>query len=282
VVLIGQPAEETGQGARAMLRDGLFTRFPKPDFCLALHDKADLPAGDVACTPGLMLANVDSLDITVRGVGGHGAWPHLTKDPVVLASQIVLALQTIVSRETEPGQAAVVTVGAIHGGTKRNVIPDEVTLQLTVRTYSEEVRRHTLEAIRRIVRGQALAAGLPEDRLPVVTQPEESFAALTNDVALTERLLHVFKGWLGEAHVHPARPTMGGEDFAEYGRTPERIPICLFWVGGVNREKFEQARRTGQPLPSLHSPFWAPDPEPTIRTGVTAMSAAALELLAAP
>jgi len=280
LVFIGQPAEETGQGARAMLRDGLFTRFPKPDYCLALHDKADLPAGDVACVPGPAYANVDSLDIVVRGVGGHGAWPHTTKDPIVLASQIVLALQTIVSRQTEPGEPVVVTVGAIHGGTKRNVIPDEVTLQLTVRTYSEEVRRRTLESIRRIVRGQALAAGMPEDRLPVITQPEDSFAVLTNHVALTGRLMTVFKGWFGEEHVHQARPTMGGEDFAEYGRTPEQIPICIFWVGGVNREKFEEARRTGKPLPSLHSPFWAPDPEPTIKTGVTAMSAAVLELLA--
>ncbi|MCX8090270.1 MAG: amidohydrolase [Verrucomicrobiae bacterium] len=280
LVLIGQPAEETGQGARAMLRDGLFTRFPRPDFCLALHDKADLPAGDVACVPGPAYANVDSLDVIVRGVGGHGAWPHTTKDPIVLASQIVLALQTIVSRETEPGQPAVVTVGAIHGGTKRNVIPDEVTLQLTIRTYSEEVRQRTLESIRRIVRGQALAAGLPEERLPILQQPEDSFAVLTNHVALTQRLMTVFKAWFGEQHVHQAKPTMGGEDFSEYGRTPEQIPICIFWVGAVNREKFEQARRTGKPLPSLHSPFWAPDPEPTIKTGVTAMCAAALDLLA--
>lgn len=280
LVLIGQPAEETGQGARAMLRDGLFTRFPKPDFCLALHDKADMAAGDVGCVPGPAYANVDSLDVIVRGVGGHGAWPHTTKDPIVLASQIVLALQTIVSRETEPGQPAVVTVGAMHGGTKRNVIPDEVLLQLTIRTYSEEVRQRTLESIRRIVRGQALAAGVPEDRLPLISQPEESFSVLTNNIALTERLMGVFKGWFGPEHVHQAKPTMGGEDFAEYGRTPDQIPICIFWVGGVNREKFEEARRTGKPLPSLHSPFWAPEPEPTIKTGVTAMSAAVLELLA--
>jgi hippurate hydrolase len=279
LVLIGQPAEECGGGARAMLKDGLFTRFPKPDFCLALHDKSDLPAGMLAYTPGLMLANVDSVDITVRGCGGHGAWPHGTKDPVVLASQIVLALQTIVSREIEPGQAAVVTVGSIHGGTKRNVIPDEVKLQLTVRTYADEVRQKTLAAIKRIARGQALAAGMPEDRLPIVTLTDETFSAVINDAQLTERVANAFRSWFGKENVRLASPTMGGEDFAEYGRTADKIPICLFWVGGVKRSVFDEAKRAGKNLPSLHSPFWAPDPEPTIKTGITAMTAAVLELV---
>jgi hippurate hydrolase len=262
-----------------MLKDGLFKRFPKPDFCLALHDKSDLPAGMLAYTPGLMLANVDSVDITVRGLGGHGAWPHGTKDPVVLASQIVLALQTIVSREIEPGQAAVVTVGSIHGGTKRNVIPDEVKLQLTVRTYTDEVRHTTLDAIKRIARGQALAAGMPEDRLPIVTMTDETFSAVINDVQLTEWVANTFRSWFGKENVLLARPTMGGEDFAEYGRTADKIPICLFWVGGVKRSAFDEAKRAGKTLPSLHSPFWAPDPEPTIKTGITAMTAAVLELV---
>ena len=278
LVLIGQPAEETAGGARAMLKDGLFRRFPKPDFCLALHDKSDLPAGQLAYTSGLMMANVDTVDISVRGLGGHGAWPHMTKDPVVLASQIVLALQTIVSREIEPGQAAVVTVGSIHGGTKHNIIPDEVKLQLTVRSYTDEVRQQTLDAIKRIARGQALAAGVPEDRLPRVTISDQTFNALFNDPQLTERVARTFKSWFGEENVQLAKPTMGGEDFSEYGRTPDQIPICVFWVGAVNRAKFEKAERTGKTLPPLHSPFWSPDPEPTIKTGMTAMTAAVLEL----
>jgi len=226
-----------------------------------------------------MMANVDTLDIIVRGFGGHGAWPHMTKDPVVLASQIVLALQTIVSRGIEPGQAAVVTIGSIHGGTRPNVIPDEVKLQLTVRTYTDEVRRKTLDAIKRIARGQALAAGMPDDRLPIVNVTDENFNALYNDPQLTERVIQVFKSWFGEDNVQLDRPTMGGEDFADYGRTADKIPICLFWVGAVKREVFQEAKRTGKTLPSLHSPFWSPDPEPTIKTGVTAMTAAVTELM---
>src|SRR3989440_899766 len=177
VVMIGQPAEEKVQGAAKMLRDGLFTRFPKPNYCLALHCAADLPAGTVGVTEGYALANVNSIDIVIRGVSGHGAWPHKTKDPVVLAAQTVLALQTIVSRETDPTQPAVVTVGSIHGGAKHNIIPDEVRLQLTLRSYSEEVRQHTIEAIKRITHGLAEAAGIPEDRQPLVTIADESASA---------------------------------------------------------------------------------------------------------
>jgi hippurate hydrolase len=279
LILIGQPAEERGGGARAMLKDGLFTRFPKPDFCLALHDKADLPAGTVGYISGFALANVDSVDITVHGVGGHGAWPHMTKDPVVLASQIVLALQTIVSREVEPGQAAVVTVGSIHGGSKHNIISDEVKLQLTVRSYTDEVRKQALDAIKRIARGQGIAAGVPEDRLPEVKLSDEFTPATFNPPELTERLAKTFKSWLGEENVQQVKPVMGGEDFSEYGRTAEKIPICFFHVGGVKREVFDEATRTGKTLPSLHSPFWAPDPESTLKTGITAMTAAVLELM---
>jgi hippurate hydrolase len=279
LVLIGQPAEERGGGARAMLGDGLFTRFPKPDFCLGLHDKADLPAGTIGIVPGFAMANVDSVDITVHGVGGHGAWPHTTKDPIVLASQIVLALQTIVSREVEPGQAAVVTVGSIHGGSKHNIISDQVKLQLTVRSYTDEVRKQTLEAIKRITRGQAVAAGLPEELMPEVKLGDEFTPATYNSPELTERVTKVFKTWLGEESVRQVRPVMGGEDFSEYGRTAEKIPICLFHVGGVKREVFDAAQRGGKPLPSLHSAFWAPDAEPTIKTGITAMTAAVLELM---
>src|SRR6266568_1363262 len=201
LVVIGQPAEERGGGARAMLADGLFTRFPRPDFCLALHDDAELPAGTVGYTPGYALANVDSVDITIHGIGGHGAYTHKTKDPVVLAAQIILALQTIVSREIQPGEPAVVTVGSIHGGTKHNIIPDEVRLQLTVRSYTDEVRRQTIEAIKRIVRGQAMAAGIPEDRMPEVKLGDDFVAATYNNPEVTGRITSVFKTWFGESNV---------------------------------------------------------------------------------
>jgi len=279
LVLIGQPAEELGGGASRMLADGLFTRFPKPDFCLALHDSAERPAGSVSYTPGFAMANVDSVDVTVRGLGGHGAHPDKTKDPVVLAAQIVLALQTIVSREIEPGESAVVTVGSIHGGTKHNIIPDEVQMQLTVRSYTDEIRKQTLDAIRRIVRGQAAAAGVPEDRLPLVQVAEDYTAATYNDPKLTERLAGMFKDWLGETNTTYRKPTMGGEDFGEYGRTADKIPICMFDVGAVKPEAVEESKRTGKPLPSLHSPLFAPVPEPTLKTGITAMTAAVLELM---
>lgn len=279
LVMIGQPAEERGGGARAMLNDGLFTRFPKPDFCLALHDKSDLPAGTVGTTSGAALANVNSVDITVRGVGGHGSAPETTKDPIVLASQIVVALQTIVSREITPGQPAVVTVGSIHGGTKHNIIPAEVKLQLTVRSYTDEVRDKVLAAIKRIAHGQALAAGVPEDRLPEVKLSDDSTPATFNAPELTKRVDKSFRNWFPADKVVSAKPVMGGEDFSEYGRTADKIPICLFWIGGVKQEVFAEAQRSGKPLPSLHSPFWAPDPEPTIKTGVTAMTAAVLELM---
>jgi hippurate hydrolase len=282
LVFIGQPAEEAVGGALGMLDDGLYQRFPRPDFGFALHDDAELAAGTVGYTPGYSGANIDSVDITVHGVGGHGAYPHKTKDPVVLAAQIVLALQTIVSREVKPGEPVVVTVGSIHGGTRRNIIPDEVRLQLTVRSYQEEVRQQTLAAIKRIVRGQALAAGMPEDRLPEVKVTDEITPALYNDPQLTERLVDALKGWFGETNLIRKPPSMGGEDFSEFGRTEPKVPICMMNVGGVSSEARKDSQRTGQPMPSLHSPFWAPAPEPTIKAGVTAMTAAALELLGKP
>ena len=279
LVLIGQPAEELGLGAHAMLADGLFQRFPRPDFCLALHNNAEYAAGTVLYTPGYSYANVDSVDLIIHGIGGHGAYPHKTKDPVVLAAQIILGLQTIVSREVKPGEPAVVTVGSIHGGTKYNIIPDEVYLQLTVRSYTDEVRQQTLEAIRRIARGQALAAGLPENLLPEMKLGEGFSPATRNDPALTERLAGVFKAWFGDEKVVQKSPSMGGEDFSEYGRTAEKIPICMFEIGGVAPEALQESARTGKPLPSLHSSRWAPAPEPTIKTGITAMCAAVLELM---
>lgn len=280
LVFIAQPAEETGTGAKAMLADGLFTKFPKPDYCLALHDNAELPAGSVAANEGFVMANVDSVDITIRGVGGHGAYPHKTKDPIVLAAETVVALQTIVSREVKPGEPAVITVGSIHGGTKHNIIPDEVKLQLTVRSYSDAVRAQLLAAIERVTRGVAMTAGLPEDRLPIVKVDSDYTPALYNDPALTRRLAAVFKTSLGEASVLAFAPTMGGEDFSEFGRTKEKVPICSFWLGAVKAEAVAASQATGKPLPSLHSSLFAPVPEPTIKTGITAMTAAVLELAA--
>ena len=282
LVLIGQPAEEMGAGALGMLHDGLFTRFPQPEACISFHDNAELAAGTVGYCPGYSGANVDSVDIVVHGVGGHGAYPQKTKDPVVLAAQMVLELQTIVSREVRPGDPAVVTVGSIHGGTKRNVIPDEVRLELTVRSYSEEVRQQVLAAIKRIARGQGIAAGLPEANLPEVTAGDDPTPALYNDPALTERLAKVCRSWFGQTNVFQQAPSMGGEDFSEYGRTPAKIPVCMLRVGGVAPERLAESRRTGKALPSLHSSLWAPVPEPTIKMGVTTLVAATLELMAKP
>jgi hippurate hydrolase len=280
LVFIGQPAEERGAGARAMLKDGLFTRFPKPDYCLALHVSSDMPAGTLGVVEGFVLANVDSVDISVRGAGGHGAWPHKTKDPIVLAAQTIMVLQTIVSRETDPLESAVVTVGSIHGGTKHNIIPDDVELQLTVRSFSDQVRANTLAAIKRIVRGQALSAGIPEERLPTVKIDESEFTPATyNHPELARRLGGVFKGIFGDKHVVTRKPVMGGEDFSEYGRTADKIPICIFWLGSVEPERVAESERTGKPLPALHSNLFRPVPEPTIKTGVTAMTAAVLELV---
>ena len=279
LVLIGQPAEERGGGAKAMLADGLFTRFPKPDFCLALHVGADQPAGTVGYIEGFALANVDSVDVTIRGVGGHGAFPQATRDPIVLAAQTILALQTIVSREVAPGEPAVVTVGSIHGGTKHNIIPEEVRLQLTLRSFTDEVREQTLAAVRRITRGLGQAAGLPEERMPIVTLGNEFTPATYNNPELTRRLTGVFQTWLGEGNVIPRKPVMGGEDFSRYGRTEDKIPICIFWLGAVNPEVVRDSLKAGKSLPSLHSSLFAPAPEPTIKTGVTTLTAAALELL---
>jgi hippurate hydrolase len=281
LVFIGQPAEEIGVGARAMLTAGLYQKFPKPDFALAVHDSATLAAGTVGTVEGYVMANVDSMDITVRGIGGHGAYPHTTKDPIVLAARIVGALQTVVSRETRPVDPAVITVGSIHGGTKHNIIPNEVKLQLTLRSYSDQVRAHTIEAIRRICRGEAIAAGLPDDLMPVVTVKEEEFTPATyNDPALTRRVRAALDRWLGTENVKTIDPEMGGEDFSQFGRTLDKVPVCLFRLGAVDPAKVAESLRTGLPLPSLHSSKFAPLPEPTIKTGITAMTAAALDLLA--
>lgn len=278
LIFIGQPAEEVGGGAKAMLADGLFTRFPKPDYCLAWHVNADLPAGSVGYTSGFTMANVDSIDITVRGIGGHGAYPHTTKDPIVIASQLVLALQTIVSREIQPTEPAVVTVGSIHGGTKHNIISDGVKLQLTVRCYSDAVRDQIHAAIRRIARGVAVTAGLPEDKMPTVTVSDEYTPATYNNPELTARAVGSLRKLLGEGNVIERKPVMGGEDFGRYGRTEDKIPIVLLWLGAVSPKTFKESMQAGKTLPSLHSPYFAPDAEPTIKTGTIGMATVALDL----
>jgi len=277
--LIGQPAEEIVAGARAMLSDGLYTRFPKPDYALALHTYAQLPAGEIGYGEGAFLAGVNSVDILVRGVGGHGSAPHTAKDPIVLASQIVVALQTIVSREVKPGDTAVVTVGTIHGGLKRNIISEEVKLELTLRAYDDKVMEHLVSSIRRICAGTAQAFGVPEDRMPVVTVTPESSAVTINDSPLTRRLSGVFTEWFGADRAKAVPPVTGAEDFTYFGRTLDRVPICIWWVGGMAPEKFTESKRTGVPVPSNHSPLFAPVPEPTLKAAVTSMTAAVLELL---
>jgi hippurate hydrolase len=279
LVFIGQPAEERGAGAQPMIDAGLFTRFPKPSVALALHVNADLPAGTLGLTSGPAMANVDSVDILVRGVGGHGAMPHKTKDPVVLAAQIVLALQTIDSREMSPIEPVVVTVGSIHGGTKHNIIPDEVRLQLTVRSFSVEVREKVLASIARIARGQAIAAGLSENLLPEVKTDDTFTPLLSNDPALVERLRGVFTGLYGAEKVIDRKPMMGGEDFSRYGMTADKIPLCMFWLGAQPAEVIRESEKKGEPTPSLHSPFFYPDIETALPMGITAMCAAVLEEL---
>ncbi len=279
LLLIGQPAEETIDGARAILRDNLYTRFPKPDFAIALHDNAELEAGKIGYTPGFSLASSTNVDIKVRGVGGHGSKPEATKDPIVLAAQIILALQTIVSRENSPLDPAVVTVGSIHGGTRYNIIPDEVNLQLTVRAYKEDVRKKLLASIERITKGTAAAAGVPADRAPLVKISETEVTAATyNDPALTERLVSVFAKGLGADNVVKMSPIMGSEDFG-YLSLDQKIPSMMFWLGAVDPAKVKSSKEGGAPLPSLHSALFAPLPEPTLRTGVKAMTLAVLDLM---
>ncbi|HET9337324.1 MAG TPA: amidohydrolase [Sphingomicrobium sp.] len=280
LVMILQPGEETGEGARAMLEDGLFTRFPKPSAVIAFHDAAALPAGVIGITPGYALANVDSVDITVKGVGGHGAYPQTTRDPIVLASRIVTTLQTLVSRENDPANPAVVTVGSFQAGAKHNIISDEAKLQLTVRSYKPEVRKLLLDGIRRIARGEAIAAGMPEDRMPVVTTREAEYTPATfNTEKLSARALELFQQHFGPQRAIRTPAVMGGEDFGRFWLADNKIESLIFWVGGTPKAKWDAAGGDQQKLPSLHSPFWAPDAETVIATATEAMTIAALDVL---
>jgi len=281
LVMIGQPAEERVGGAKAMLSAGLFDRFPRPDYNLALHVSSTLAAGDVGLTAGYAFANVDSVDIAVKGIGGHGAYPHTTKDPVLLASQIVVALQALVSRETSPLDSAVVTVGSFHAGTKHNIISDNAHLQLTVRSYSDDVRQNLLKGIKRVAEAQAVSLGLPEELWPDVTYSEGT-PATYNNPALTERIHGVFTKTFGAEHVFSPGPVMGAEDFSYFGLVDPKIPSLMFRLGAAVPADVAAAARGEKRLASLHSPFFAPDREDTLKHGVAAMTTAVLDLLAKP
>ncbi len=278
LMLVGQPSEETIDGAKAMMADHLYERFGKPDMAIALHD-ANFAAGKVSVVPGPALASSTSIDVVMRGVGSHGSAPEAGKDPIVMAAAFITQLQTVVSRSVPPQQPAVVTVGDIHGGTKRNIIPDEVKMELTTRSYSEEVRQTIIDGVKRTARGVAIAAGVPEDRMPVVTVlNDESTPAMINDVALSARLQKIFVAKLGAENVIERKPIMGSEDFGIFSMG-EKIPAVIFWLGAYDPAKVAESEKTGKSLPSPHSPLFAPLPEPSLRTGVTAMTDAALELL---
>jgi hippurate hydrolase len=279
LVIIGQPAEERGAGARMMLEDGLYERFPRPDYNLALHVTPGMPAGQVGYISGWMMANVDSVDITVHGIGGHGAYPESGKDPIVLSAKIIMDLQTLVSREISPLKPAVVTVGSMHSGSKHNVISNRADLQLTVRSYSDEVRDKLLAGIERVAINQARAAGLPEDKLPEVRVKAEYTPALWNDPEFTQRAAAVLSKSLGADKVVPVEKVMGGEDFARYSRVEPKIPSLLLRLGAMSQDRYDAAQQGEYQLPSLHSPLFYPDPELTIATGVKSLHAVAIDIL---
>lgn len=280
VVFIGQPAEEAVCGARALLKDGLYTRWPKPDFVLGMHDEPELAAGQLGFTEGYAFASSDAIDIIVHGVGGHGAYPHKTKDPIVLAAQMITSWQTIVSRQNSPVDPLVISVGAINGGTRYNIIPDNVAMQLTLRTYKTEVRTKALAAIEQAARGCAIAAGLPEDKMPEIKLRDEGGTPATfNNPALTKRVVGFFRETFGAENVLERAPQMGAEDFTEYSLRDHSIPAFMFRFGAIDPAKAADAKKNGTPLPGLHSSKFAPLPEPAIKTAIRAMTGAVLELL---
>ena len=272
-VFICQPAEERGAGAEAMLQDGLYQRFPRPDYALALHVTPQIPAGKVGYRAGYSMANVDSVDVKIRGRGGHGAYPHTTIDPVVIAARYILDLQTIISREVKPIEPAVITVGSIRGGTKHNIIGDDCHLQLTVRSYSPAVRRQLLAAIERKAKAAALSAEAP----PPTVEVSEGTPALFNDEQLVSRLVPALQKALGEKNVFETEPVMGGEDFSRF--VQGGVPIMLLWLGGTREARLDQFTQTDSQPPSLHSPLFYPDVDAALPTGIIAMASAALDLL---
>lgn len=279
LMAVAQPAEEGMRGAAAMLDDSLYTRFPVPDYALCYHVSSDLPAGSIGYFPGPIFAGVTSAQITVYGIGGHGAMPHNTIDPVVIAARIILDIQTIVSREINPVKPAVVTVGAINGGTRANVIPDEVKMLLTIRYFEENVLKTIKESLTNITRGAAISAGLPEDRMPLVTFSSDDDLPVSNNSELVMNCVRSMKDILGGNNIIQVEPATVAEDFGKYGQTAEKVPIALFWLGGVNRGKYEKHLAEGTPLPSLHNSSFAPDFEPTFRTGVAGMAKSVIDIL---
>lgn len=279
LVMILQPAEEVGRGARLMLEDGLYTRFPRPTHVIAFHDAANLEAGKIGYTPGFALANVDSVDLLVRGSGGHGAYPQTTRDPIVLGARIVTSLQTLVSREQDPFDPAVVTVGSFVGGTKHNIIPDEAKMLLTVRSYSDETREKLIRGIERIARGEAIAAGVPDEKMPVISVRDEFTPSTYNPPAFANQMADVLKGHFGADGVIETKPSMAGEDFGRYYRADKSINSFIFWVGGVPAEQMAKASAGEITLPSLHSPFWAPQADRVIATASEALTVLAMNIL---
>jgi hippurate hydrolase len=277
LMLIGQPAEEVVQGAAAMLADNLYQRFGRPDFVFGEHDTPDVPAGAIAIKGGPILASATTLNMVIRGIGGHGSQPQSGKDPILLAAEFVLVSQSIISRQIDPQQPAVLSVGTIHGGTKNNIIPDEVTLGLTLRTYSMAERDQIVADVRRTANGLAEAYGIPADRMPTVTIAEGA-PVTYNDPAFAERLRAAATAVLGKDRVLDAHAVMGSEDVSLFSLDGQ-IPFAFYWLGAADPAKLAESRKTGVPLPSLHSALFAPDYAPAIPTGVTAMTAMALDLL---
>ncbi len=273
LMLVGQPAEEIVSGAAAMVKDGLFTRFPKPNYALSLHDEPTLPSGVIGYHAGFFRASADTLEITIFGRGGHGAAPHTTVDPIVIAARMILGLQTIVSRENNPMDPAVITVGSIHGGTVANIIPEQVKLLLTVRTFNPEARKRLLAAIEREAKGEALAANAPKEPL---VEAKSGTDAVYNEPELTRRMVAVLRATLGPKNVVEMPAEMTSEDFSQYGLAG--VPAVLLHIGAVDPAKLEAARQSGVPLPKLHSPQWAPEREPTLKAAITAETAVLLDL----
>jgi amidohydrolase len=279
IVLIGQPSEETIDGARAMLADGLYKRFGTPDMAIALHDTNDHPAGEVGITSGPTLSGATSVDVTIRGVSSHGSRPDAGKDPIVMAAEFIMQIQTIASRQVDPRDAAVVTVGDIHAGTRRNIIPDEVKMELSVRSFSEKAREIALDGIRHAARGVAVSAGVPEDRGPIITVLD-GYAPITfNNGPLTARVKSSLVRTLGAEHVSDDPPGMPSEDFGLLGLDGHRIPTVMFWLGAMDPGKFAEAKAAGKELPGPHNSHFEPLPGPTLRTGVNAMASVAISLL---
>jgi amidohydrolase len=278
LMIVGQPAEEVADdGARAMLADHVYERFGRPDFVIAEHDVSDIAAGQVGVVSGPFKSSATDIDVVMRGIGGHGAKPEQTKDPVIMSGEFLVLLQAIVSRQNSPQQPAVITVGRIIGGTKRNIIPDEARMEISMRSFDDVQRLAMIEAVKRTANGVAIAAGVPADRMPLVTIP--GFTPVTlNDPAMAERFRKVARAALGPESLVETKPSMASEDFGAWSLPDHSIPVFCFWLGASDPAKVKESERTGIPLPATHSPQFAPVPEPTIRTGVVAMTAMAISL----